>query len=56
MNDKKNTRGQSPLKNPLIIFLIISIIATVILNMAITAFSSPSKTSVTYSKFLEMVK
>lgn len=53
MNKKK--KG-APFKSPLIIFLIISVIATVVLNMAISAVSTPAKTQITYNEFLEMVK
>ena len=51
--DKKKKR--SPLKNPLVIFLIISVIATIVLNMAISLVSAPSKTELTYNEFIEMV-
>ncbi|MBQ7572673.1 MAG: ATP-dependent zinc metalloprotease FtsH [Clostridia bacterium] len=54
MDNKKNPKN-SPLKNPVIIFLIISAIATIILNIAISAVSNPTKTQITYDKFLSMV-
>ncbi len=54
--DNKKKPGNSPLKNPVVIFLIISAIATVILNVAITAVSNPTKTQITYDKFLQMLE
>ena len=51
----KKKKG-APLKSPLIIFLIISIVATVILNMAISAVSTPTKKQITYDEFIEMIK
>lgn len=54
--DKKQKTGRPPFKNPLILFLLISICATVILNIAVSMFSSPSKTEIAYSEFLNMIK
>ncbi len=54
--DKKKKPGGSPLKNPLIIFLIISVAATIILNLAISILSRPTKSEITYDKFLAMIK
>ncbi len=51
-NDKKN---RSPLKNPLVIFLVISVIATFILNMAMMSFQSPTSQEIAYSDFLKML-
>ena len=51
-NDKKD---RSPLKNPLIIFLIASVIATILLNMALFALQSPKKKEIAYSDFLTMI-
>ena len=39
-NDKKN---RSPLRNHLLIFLVISVIATVLLNVLMLSFQSPKK-------------
>ena len=52
-NDKKN---RSPLKNPLLIFLVISVIATIFLNMMMIALQSPSKQEISYSDFLVMLQ
>ena len=53
MNKKKK---RSPLKNPLVIFLLISVVATIVLNMAISMVSAPSRTELTYNEFLDMVE
>ncbi len=53
--DKKNKNSRQG-KNPFIPFLIISIVATVLLNMLMTTIMSPKTEEITYSKFLEMVK
>ena len=53
MNKKKKP---APLKNPLIVFLLISVAATIILNMAVSMVSSPSRTQLTYNEFIEMVE
>lgn len=51
-NDKKN---HSPLKNPLLIFLVISVAATIILNMIMFSVQSPKKLEISYSDFLTML-
>ena len=51
-NKKKNL---SPLKNPLLIFLLISVIATVILNMVMLSLQTPKKQEISYSEFLTML-
>ena len=51
-NDKKN---RSPFKNPLLIFLAISIIATIILNVMMLSLQSPKKQEISYSDFLAML-
>ena len=43
------------MKNPLLIFLIISVVATIGLNLMISMLSAPNKTEITYDKFLEML-
>lgn len=53
MDDKKKNR--SPLKNPLLIFLVISVIATVILNMVMLSLQTPKKQEISYSEFLTML-
>jgi len=52
--DKKQTKR--PMRNPLISFLIMSVIATVLLNLAVNLFTAPKKTEILYSDFLQMVK
>lgn len=51
-NDRKN---RSPLKNPLLIFLVISVVATVILNMVMLALQSPKRQEISYDEFLQML-
>lgn len=53
MNNNKKPR--SPLKNPLFVFLAISVVATIILNMAMVSFQSPKKKEITYNEFLNML-
>lgn len=53
MDNKKKNR--SPLKNPLLIFLVISVIATVILNMVMLSLQTPKKQEISYSEFLSML-
>lgn len=47
--------GKTPMKNPLVFFLLISIIATIILNTAISALTGPTQTEITYDEFLSMI-
>lgn len=54
--NKKNKQKKTPLKNPLIMFLLASICATVILNIIVSMVSAPSKTEISYSEFLAMVQ
>lgn len=51
----KNRKQRSPFKNPLFIFLAISIIATIILNMAMVSLQSPKKKEISYNEFLNML-
>ena len=53
MDNKKKNR--SPLKNPLLIFFVISVIATVILNMVMLSLQTPKKQEISYSEFLTML-
>ena len=48
-------KNRSPLKNPLLIFLVISVIATVILNMVMLSLQTPKKQEISYSEFLTML-
>lgn len=51
----KKSPNQSPLKNPITIFLIVSIAATVFLNFLISAFAPDTSEEITYNEFLSMV-
>ncbi len=44
------------MKNPLLIFLIISIVATIGLNFMISMLSAPDRTEITYDEFLDMIE
>ncbi len=45
-----------PFKNPLIIFLIVSIAVTILLNMLMTMISEPETTEISYSEFISMIE
>lgn len=51
-NDKQN---RSPFKNPLVMFLIISVIATIILNAAMISLQSLQKEEISYNEFTAMI-
>ncbi len=51
-NDKKN---RPPFRNPLLIFLVISIVATILLNLMVFSLQSSSKQEISYSDFLTML-
>ena len=51
-NDKQN---HSPFKNPLVMFLIISVIATIILNAAMISLQSLQKEEISYNEFTTMI-
>lgn len=53
MNNKKKPR--SPLKNPFVVFLLFSVVATIILNMVMTSVHLPNKKEISYSEFLTML-
>ena len=53
MDNKKKNR--SPLKHPLLIYFLISVIATVILNMVMLSLQTPKKQEISYSEFLTML-
>ena len=57
MNDKdKNKKPNMQQKNPFIVFLIISVVATIVLNMVMTSLSSPKTKEISYSEFNQMVR
>lgn len=53
MDNKDENR--SPLKNPIVIFLIAAIVATVLLNLLISSLTSPTKKEISYDEFLNMI-
>ncbi len=54
-DDKKKKDNQSPLKNPMFIFLIIAVIGTFIVNLAMTSYSTKKQEEITYDQFLGML-
>ncbi len=59
MNEKdknKNKNNKMPQKNPFIAVLIVSVIATVLLNFFLTSVNSPKTKEIAYSEFLVMIK
>ncbi len=54
MKNEKKGSGK-PLKNPLIIFLLLSVLATIGLNMLLTSFSSSGEMEITYDEFVKMI-
>lgn len=57
MNDnKKKSDKQSPMKNPMFLFIIIAIMGTFILNTAITSYTAHQQEEISYDKFLTMVR
>ncbi|MBQ3038782.1 MAG: ATP-dependent zinc metalloprotease FtsH [Clostridia bacterium] len=56
-NNKKSKKPQRNfLKNPFFIFLIISVLATFVLNYSMTALTAPREQEVYYSEFMDMLK
>ncbi len=53
--ENKN-KNRSPFKNPLLIFLVISVIATIILNMIMLSVQTTNKQEIPYSEFLSMLE
>ena len=55
--DNKGSHDKKPkgFKSPIFVFLIISVIATVLLNYALTSVMSPREVEVSYDEFLKMV-
>ena len=56
--DNNNKRGNKPpvYKNPLVIFLAISIIATIVLNVLMAVITSPKTEEISYNEFLSLVE
>lgn len=50
-----NNKKRSPLKNPLLIFLLISVAATVLLNTVMLSLQSTKRQEISYSDFLKML-
>ena len=55
MNDKKPQKKQMR-KNPFLVFLILSVVSTIFLNMILSFATSPQTKEILYSDFLQMVE
>ncbi len=55
--DNKGNKDKKPngFKNPMLIFLIISVVATILLNYALSAAMAPKEVEVSYDEFLKMI-
>jgi len=53
---KEDNRKKGGNKNPILPFLIISIVATVILNLVITSVTSPKIKEIPYSEFIDLIE
>ena len=56
MNGKDNKKQDNFFKSPLIIFLILSIVSTIILNSILSTMSTRQREEVSYSEFLSLVR
>lgn len=56
MNNDNNKKPHNFLKNPFVIFLILSIIATIALNVMVSTLTAPRITEISYSEFVTMVR
>lgn len=54
--NKNNQKTPNPFKNPFISFLVLSVIATIILNMVLSCFSPSFEQEIYYNEFLTMVE
>ena len=55
-NNKKNNKKAPILKSPMFIFLVVSIIATIVLNSLMGLMFAPETEEITYDKFLELIE
>ena len=55
MDNKKRDNKIPPTKSPLLIFLVLSIVATIALNFVTSLMLSPKKEEISYDEFLELV-
>lgn len=57
MNENQNHNSQKkPQKNTLALFLVLSLIATILLNLITTSLFSPKTNEIPYSEFLQLIK
>lgn len=53
---RKNIKNKNFFKSPLFIFLVISVISTILLNLLLTSATAPLEQEILYSDFIELVK
>ena len=58
MNNNNNNKKtpQNPLKNPFLGFLMLSLIATIVLNVVLSSFTPSLETEIYYNEFIQMVE
>ena len=56
MNDKKDKKPENFFKNPVVIFLLLSIVATIILNSLVSMLTTPQRSEIAYSDFVDMLE
>ncbi len=56
MNDKKDKKPENFFKNPVVIFLLLSIVATIILNSLVSMLTTPQRSEIAYSDFDDMLE
>ena len=54
-NKNKRDRKTPPMKNPMVVFLVLSIVATIVLNTLMGFLLEPKKVEITYDKFMELI-
>ena len=54
-NKNKRDRKTPPMKNPMVVFLVLSIVATIVLNTLMGFLLEPKKEEITYDKFMELI-
>lgn len=54
-NKRKSDKKIPPYKNPMFLFLVISIVATILLNLLMGYIVTPQKEEITYDRFMELI-
>lgn len=56
MNENKDRKPGNFFRNPLVVFLLLSIISTIVLNSLFSVFTTPPKTEISYSEFMSLLE